>query len=72
MITVTIPFDKNRFEENATVKATVKLIDAENRIYKSILNNSNITVDEISKIIGKHRTTNIRGLNKLKEKGKKN
>lgn len=67
MITVTIPFDKSRFEENATVKLT----DTENRIYKSILNNSNITVDEISKIIGKHRTTNIRGLNKLKEKGKK-
>ena len=83
-ITVTIPFDRSGFCEgeqsatnnatvsatvNATVNATVKLSETEKAILNSISENENITIDELSERIGKHRTTIVRSLNQLKKKG---
>ena len=71
-ITVAIPFDRSGFQ-NATVKATanatVKLTKTELAILDSISTHGNVIIDELSEITGKHRTTIIRALKQMKEKG---
>ena len=67
-ITVTIPFDKSGFHEE-NQNATVKLTETEKNIIDSIAENENITIEELSERMGKHRTTIVRALNQLKKKG---
>lgn len=71
-ITVTIPFDRSGFGNvnatvNATANATVKLTEIEKTILGIIAADGSITVDAISKTTGKHRTTILRNLDKLKK-----
>lgn len=69
---MTIPFDRSGFKnkkENATINATVKLTDTEKAILSLISEDKTITVGELSEKIGKHRTTILRALSQLKEKG---
>ena len=73
-ITVTIPFEKDAFEEknatnDATKNATKNITETEEKIIDLIEKNENITVEEMTKIIVKHKTTIVRALGKLKEKG---
>lgn len=69
-IMVTIPFDRSGFGNvNATSNATVKLTEIEKTILGIIAADGSITVDAISKTTGKHRTTILRNLDKLKNKG---
>ncbi len=71
-ITVTIPFDRSGFEdkrENATVNATVKLSETEKAILRLVSEDSAITIEGLSEKIGKHRTTILRALGQLREKG---
>ncbi len=59
-------------QRNETVNSeseTVKLKEIEKVIYKAILENEKITVEELTIIAGKHRSTITRALRKLKDNG---
>ena len=75
-ITVTIPFDRSGFKDkrenatvNATENATVKLSETEKSILRLISEDNAITIEGLSEKIGKHRTTILRALGQLREKG---
>jgi len=57
------------FKRNAPVNAPVKLTDLQNNILQEIRKNNNITYDDLSSILNTHRTTIMRNIAKLKEKG---
>ncbi len=67
-ITVTIPFDRSGFEDKRE-NATVKLSETEKAILRLVSEDSAITIEGLSKKIGKHRTTILRALGQLREKG---
>ena len=67
-ITVTIPFDRSGFKDKRE-NATVKLSETEKSILRLISEDNAITIEGLSKKIGKHRTTILRALGQLREKG---
>ena len=67
-ITATIPFDRSGFEDKRE-NATVKLSETEKAILRLVSEDSAITIEGLSEKIGKHRTTILRALGQLREKG---
>lgn len=71
-INVILPFDievMSSKRKNATVNATVKLNQTEKKIIQLLSENPSVTSTRLAELLGLHRATVMRNLNRLKEKG---
>ena len=69
-ITVTIPLNHRRNVENSYAQTTIRAIDSsDGKILELMKENSNISVSEISRLVGLGTTTVTKRIHRLKEEG---
>ena len=69
-ITVTIPLNHRRNEENSYAQTAIRAIDSsDGKILELMKENSNISVSEISRLVGLGTTTVTKRIHRLKEEG---
>jgi len=69
VMTMRLPETDTRAPVNAPVNAPVKISELQREICSLIEKNKDATYDEIAQIVGKNRTTVMRNIADLKEKG---